>query len=511
MRGRLKKSVLAFVGLAVLLVLLEGLCRWWFPLPPVAEALGPKAPGTFRILAVGGSTVRGLHVPELGFVAQLEALLRTLRPEAELEVENYGRGGRASTVVRAVIEETIERDEPDLYVVLVGHNEFLFRTGSGGLRESIGNALGRSALFRTGTKALAKLRGPPDPKRDSEYVLPKTLVPYDRASDWFGERRAIYFANLRAIVELARAHGVPLVLCTVPANLSDWPPVHEAIAWALDNPSYDADVERIEGLLAGGEAEAALREVERVVAAFGEDAMMSWLAGKALAALGRSAEARAELLRAVDLDPYPWRVLSEFNAAIRAFAAEEGVLLVDVERAFVEHSTDGLVGFDLVSDNCHPTPLGSAVAAGAIARRMAEDGLFLARAARIPDAEEWLDAFLARLEGEGRLFALRGRFLLENAIYCMKTPFRNYSAANVYFAAGVALAPEDWRTWANHGTLALLEGDRDVGIERLRRAGELRGTPLDPDAAQDLELVPYLKEAMIRAEVEGAVLHAGGG
>lgn len=503
---RWKKALFALGVLVALVLGLEVACRLVFPPPPVAEPLPAKAPGTFRVIAVGGSTVRGLHVPEMGFVAQLEELLRTLRPDAPVEVWNFGKGARASTLVRRVVEETLD-DEPDLYVVLTGHNEFLFRTGKGGAAEAIRAGLRRSALFRTATKALDKLSGPPV-KRDSEYVLPKKLVPYDRESEWFAGRRSAFLENLAAIAEETRAVGVPLVLCTAPANLYDWPPVHEAVAWAKPNPDYDADVARIEGLLAGGDAAGALADAERVLADHGDDAMVHWLAGQALAALGEHERARDALLRASDLDPYPWRVLSEFNAAVRSTAERPGVALADVVRAFEEDSAGGLVGFELVSDNCHPTPLGNAVAALVIARAMADRGWFLEPGAELPEADPWLGTFLAEVGADGRMQALRVRYLLDNGVYCMKTPFRNWEAADTYFSAGTELAPDNWIVWANHGTLALLAGDVELGRERLARAAALKGSALDADDPGDSRAVPYLKEATIRAGVDLARLPA---
>lgn len=503
---RAPRKILVALGAAVLLLVVGELaCRALFPAPPAAEPVAAKRPGVFRVVAVGGSTVRGLPVPELGFAAQLEELLRELAPGREVELVNFGRGARASTVVRQVVAETLARDEPDLLVVLTGHNEFLFRTGSGGIAEDARKLLRGSALFRTATKALERLRGPVV-RRDSDFVLPKELVPYDRGAAWFRERRAAFAENLEAIADLARARGVPLALCTAPSNLFDWPPVHEAIAHAVPNPSYDADVARVRGELDAGDAERALADARAVEAAHGEDAMMAWLAGRALAVLGRLEDARYELRRASDLDPYPWRVLCEFNEAARRTGEREGVIPVDVARAFEVAAPDGLVGFELVCDNCHPSPLGGAVAALAIARALRERGVLLAPDVALPEPAAWRDAFLARRAAEGRLPELERRYLLENGIYCMKTPFRNRARAEVYLAQACERFPDDWSAFANRGALALLSGDRPRGVELLARAGELLGHPLDPRGEEEERAVPYLREAVVRCEVTPAEL-----
>jgi tetratricopeptide (TPR) repeat protein len=494
-----KKLGIAFGAMVVLVVLGEIACRVLFPSETqrdIEEQLAdPKPAGTFRVLAVGGSSVAGLPIRDFGFVAQLEALLLHLRPEAALEVANFGKGARSSKSVRDVVEATADL-EPDLVIVYTGHNEFLFRAGSGGLGEDVLVALRGSALYRTGTKALAKLRGP---RTDPEYVLPKELRPYERTGEWWASRVALYRENLDALIETCASRGTPLLLSTVVSNDVDWPPVHEAIAWALDNPDYDADVARIEALLDEDRSEEALEELGGVLSTFGDDAMMHWLAGRALLALGRPADAKPHFHLARELDPYPWRALPAFNDHLRGLADRPGVTLVDAERVFEEHDDDGLIGRELVSDNCHPTPTGSALVALALAGAMRDQALFLAPDTELPDTGAWLETFYATFD-EARLEHLRTAYLRDNGIYSMKTPFRHYDAARRYFDEGVAFAPDDWRTWANYGALSLLDGDRERALEQLARAQELKGEPLD--ALADRPSVPYLMEATVRAGVE---------
>ena len=137
---------------------------------------------------------------------------------------------------------------------------------------------------------------------------------------------------------------------------------------------------------------------------------------------------------------------------------------------------------------------------------MKDAGLFLDANAELPPAEESLDAFLASFTEE-RLVSLRSAYFLDNGIYSMKTPFRNYAAAQRYFEDGIAFAPDEWRLWANYGALSLLMNERERALEQLRRAAELKGATLD--AAGDRVAVPYLMEATFRAGVDLTALSDG--
>ena len=114
----------------VFFVILETIAYFWEYSDVEAEmarkVTGAQEPGSYRIFLFGGSTVEGVHVPEYGFAQQLEFWLRQLQPDKPLEIYNFGRAGRDSGYVRSKVETTIGHD-PDLLIVLTGHNEFLSR------------------------------------------------------------------------------------------------------------------------------------------------------------------------------------------------------------------------------------------------------------------------------------------------------------------------------------------------------------------------------------------------
>jgi lysophospholipase L1-like esterase len=445
------RDALAVAAASLALVgALEVGARWLGAGAAVGLPLRPPAEGAYRILALGESTVQGVPDGAQGFVAQLERGLRRIAPGRPLEVVNLARSGATSTRVRATLAAALS-ERADLVIVLMGHNEFL--APPPGLLQRLRDA---SALARA---AGAALEGPPPP----EDPFPAALAAVDR--DGRSYRRAVegFLANLDAVVALAAEAGVPLYLCTAPANLAEWPPADTRVTWPAGRPDPDHDALRI----------------------FQE--------GRALAAGGQADAARKRFEMARDLDPIPRRAFGSFNDAVRAHAGSTGVRVIDVAARFEELAEDGLVGFELVCDNCHPTPRGNAAIAREIAAALAEDGRFLPRGTPVAPLDTWLGWNEASLGGAAERRSRQVRWLLSNAIYAMKTPFFHFEVSRRYLREAEALAPDDWRVHANLATLDLLEGEAARGREALARAAALRGAPLDPG---DRSVTPYLPEAL---------------
>jgi lysophospholipase L1-like esterase len=476
---------------AVLLLVLEGAARIRLSID-APDALAKKSPGVFRILTLGGSTVAGVPEGALGFVSQLDAGLRELRPQRRLEIINLARPGADSNGVRRTLEAN-RSAQADLAIVLTGHNEFLDRRPRHGLRGALQRIRDASAVARLATDAAGHI-GIGTRRPDALY--PERLEPVDRDGPSYRARLAAFRSNIDAIVATARRLGVPLILCTAPANLADWPPVHQRIAWAKPKPEYDADVRALRQVLEADRSDEAIALAKRLTDRFGEDAMVLYLHASALRAQSRGGEARALYRRAVELDPYPLRAFDAQNDAVRVHATTPGVAVVDVERLFARHAPDGLVGFDLVCDNCHPTPFGNALIARAIAGVMAREGWLLSPDTALGGAGRWLERAERRIGDPQARGRARVRWLLSNALYAMKTPFLNFAAARDYLDRARAAAPDDWRIHANLGVLWLLEGDPVRGKREIARATRLKGSALDPD---DRRFVPYLAEALERA------------
>jgi lysophospholipase L1-like esterase len=468
------KILLSLVLIIALSAAIEGGFRLGRSLKAM-RPLAPKVPTELRIFAYGESIVQGAPQPAVGFVEQLRHGLRRTYPERYVNVINLGGREDSSDVARAVAA-TIDQS-PDAIIVLTGGNEYLRRTVPSALNRRI---RGTSVAVRTITGWLT----PPDRAEDP---WPSRLVPYPRAD--LGNRVALLRDNLATILRVAEIHGTPVVLATVPSNLRDWPPVYHRLARHASGgaAAYEATMTEIDQLTTGIRPEGARSKIAQARVAYGDDAMLSYLEGRMEQRGQRYARARELLTVAKDQDPFPWRPLSTFNDVIRASAGGLNVRLVDLERIFGERSEGGSPGFDLMADNIHPNPSGSAVIAEALVgavRGIVPLGASDRACCTAADFLRETGFYGSRIEVE---------YLLNSAKYAMKTPFYAFSVSRGHLNKAAALAPSNWEVWANLATLSLLEGDVKQGQDELRKAAELKGSAIDPS---DREATPYLHEGL---------------
>lgn len=504
--ARIALAIGATLAFLVLMELGARLVEW--AVPPDAsllEAGSPKEtripdpiPGAYRIFLYGGSTVYGAPVKEFSFAAQLDFWLRRLSPERPVQIVNFGVNGRPSAFVLEEIERTLPA-HPDLAIVLTAHNEFLGwkpDTPWERRRRRVGRLLQSTALARTMRRVGGRLsrwlpgRIPIRP--------PLWISPVDRQGDRYRAQVEGYRRNTVAITKRAREAGVPLILATAASNLADWPPVYHF----LHDLDYGHRVDALRERIDRGELDEAGRLLADLRAEHPADAVLTWLEGRIAAQRALDPEASVLFDVARDSDPIPWRVLGIFNDHVRRLALQGGVYLADVDLAFRERADNGLVGWDLIADNCHPTPLGSALLTRQLLQVMAQQGLLLHDLADLPPLDRQWEVY--REEALREYPDLLTEYLLTNAVYVMKWPFYYFDAARDYLEQARALAPQDWRIPANLGTVYVLEGDLEAGRRELDRAAELYGGPLRGD---DRGPTPYLREAeaILSHEIEAFV------
>ncbi|MGA2606471.1 MAG: GDSL-type esterase/lipase family protein [Terriglobia bacterium] len=488
-----KVGLIAVTNLVVgfaLLTLIELACRHWEQarierhMPAELRRIPPKGPSEIRVFAFGGSTVFGAPVPEVAFVAQVQYWLHRLYPNRNIRVYNFGYPAVDTAYVLRQLTRRLD-DQPDLVIVASGVNDFF------------GPHHGRIDRLRDVLRlhfATMRLLGQFDyamMRSWQGYIMPCQVDVWDQESASYKGRIATFNEELNQIAKRVRQKGVPLILCTVPSNLSDWPPIYKRLP-GRDRRYIDA-VSRIQELLRGGKYQEASDAVTTGFSRYPQDAMLYFLRGQIQAAMGAYADARESFVKARDLDPEPHRVSSGINSLIRRVASGlVGVYLVDLERAYEEHAKNGLVGFDIVADNNHGTPLGESVAAQAIIQKMVEIG-FLTPSQKPPEGCCPVDVFLADVGYLEPKSPLRFRALLHNGIFVMKTPFLYYEAAHRYLLEAKEVDENSWQVWANLATLSYFKGDNATGAKELQRAIELHGKPIDLD---DRGSTPYLKEAL---------------
>ena len=331
----------------------------------------PAPAGALRVLFAGGSTVQGYpHPKRLSAPSYLQEMLGDLFPARPIEVFNAGITAASSFAVARAVEDGVAALGADLVVVYTGHNELYGVYGAASLAQG-----GRAVWTKRLHYALVQWRlrplvgaliGPLGKEwADGPLIEVMSKAGAISASD---PRRAQAAANLetnlRDVAAFCRARRVPLVLCTVTSNERGFAPAR------LEPPLPNGERTRYVDFLAQGQREyassAALTALDQAEVLYADDAYLHFLRGYHLEQLGHGARARAAYVRARELDPRPWRATAALNEVVRRVAAEEGVLLADVEECFRAHSPAAGVGWELMADHLHPAAAGQVLLARVI-------------------------------------------------------------------------------------------------------------------------------------------------
>ncbi|MBI2565738.1 MAG: hypothetical protein HYV63_01725 [Candidatus Schekmanbacteria bacterium] len=341
----------------------------------------PKVDGAYQIFCFGSSSMAGNPHPQSSAPRWLEAILKDRVPGRTARVVNFGRPGAPSHFVREAVPTAMSLD-PDLLIVYSGHNEFHERNRylASQTRRQLG-VLHRSRLYLTFVDILATCCG-------DVLWSGQTEVARKLGRDEEDRFMTFYEQNIRAALESARTHGKRVLLGTLTSNL-EYPPLGSIQSGALGpeqrrvwlEATAEARVATAEGRLA--EAVAKLREAQR---ANPEHARTVYDLAAALAAGGETAEAKHYYELARDNDRTPLRAPTRINQIVRRLAAEfPNVILVDIEKLFVEHAPNGIPGWTLFEDYCHPKKESYRLMARAFAEAMRTAGLMAA-------AESWTES-----------------------------------------------------------------------------------------------------------------------
>ena len=360
-----------------------------------------KDPKTFRIFAVGDSVTWGWEPqsPKLrvdpSYPKILQNLLRKARPDLTIEVLNVGGVCHATHRLVHVVREVL-RYQPDLVLLATGHSEFiearyfaqwqkLDQVNLGWLRRWKTLLLARN-LVRHIQASAHTARTPGGVVTGLE--LPLMAADRVRDASELPEMLAQSRRNLEAMVRMCAEANVPLVRGVLPSNLRHPPDArdealqhtNQGLNWLF--PEY---VLPARGLIAAGKGKEAIALLRRGAARvarserkFRQDwrlSVVEFEMGRAHLSLGDREAARAAFVRAKDLEGIPSRVLSGFNTAVRQVARSANVPLADLEAAFDRVAKDGIPGFSLFFDDCHPLPRGHEVMARQWSRVILRRGL----------------------------------------------------------------------------------------------------------------------------------------
>lgn len=369
------------------------------------DFLTPKPKGTIRIFLGGESAAKGFPQP-MCFApsAFLEAMLRDIWPDRRVEVINLGTTAVASFPVLDMLSEAMDY-EPDLLIVHCGNNEFFGAYGVASLDTAGRTPLGirfNRALRRLALAQFAEsLIHPPAAEESSktlmEFMMGRIYIDPDDPLRAAATRNL--GVHISSIIDRAGRRGIPVIVCTLPANERDLAPLGEVKLDHLssgDRATVEASLRRSEATMKSNPA-ASAKDLAAALALYPQNARAHFLLGQAQFAARDYSAASASFQRAIDFDTMPWRCPGPSNQAIRDTAKNASAVLCDLQQAFREASPGGCVGWELMDDHVHPTLLGQALTAHAIVHAMTRLSGPLAVPADAPGRLPSNEAYLRRL------------------------------------------------------------------------------------------------------------------
>jgi lysophospholipase L1-like esterase len=341
-----------------------------------------KGPGVFRIMIAGSSTTVGFpYEPRSSFGLRLEAMLASSLDGVTVEVIHVGKMSMYSGEVAEVVWAAMAY-EPDLMIVLTGHNEFSsLRRRPSPTMAPVVKVLNRSRTFQVGVRLSALIKDALNPAVETipgEGLALLPLPPQSTASYDMAVRE--FETNIRAIAATCRQHRTPLLLCTLISNLRDWPPDARAFPPALTAAQRQqalALAERAAARLEDGRFEEVRELCSRGLEQAPGYAPLYFYLGRAELGLDPAdgalhAAGLEHLKAAVSAESKTVRnrrAVPEFNRIVRETAAAKGAWFLDLEQSFDSASPTG-PGFNLFDDQCHPNLAGQQLIAEAIYQRL---------------------------------------------------------------------------------------------------------------------------------------------
>ena len=290
-----------------------GLHRPQRPDSDAAPFSAAKPANGYRVFLVGGSIAS-----EFGLNPRsLEEALAQVLPGRKVEVVNVGMPGYDSFRERPIAEEVLGY-EPDLIVLLTGHNESTARRPVPGWRLRLASWLAPLRFV-----AAPAAPAPPGPEDD-------------------GARLRGVEENLRAMLSAARRRGVTMAVAVPAVNYRDNP--------ARFSPEKNDERFRLgwEAYLAGD------CSVAREAWTPPTGAWSLFYGARCAEKAGRRDEARRLYLEATDSG---WQGCPRrCRELIRAVAKENGALVADVDAAFRRAAPGVLPGLDMFADTMHWHP-----------------------------------------------------------------------------------------------------------------------------------------------------------
>jgi tetratricopeptide (TPR) repeat protein len=329
-----------------------------------------KPAGTVRICILGESAAMGTPDPAFGFGRILEVQLHRQFPGKQFEIINGAMRGINSYAIRTIARECAAH-QVDVFVIYAGNNEVIGFHAPDASSSAWSQSLGliRAGQWAKSTRLgqlLSALAGglsqqPTEPEHQGMAYFRQHRL---RADDWRrGKVRENFRANLQDICDVAARAGAGTVLCTVGANLKDFPPLaslHRNDLTPNDEKRWVEAYQSGVGLETNGQTATAIERYQAAARIDDHFADLHFRLGRCFLTLGDRAQAKQHYALARDWDALQFRTDSGINEVIRNVAAarrSQGVTLAEMEQAFAESdlSQRGIPGDRLFLDHVHPS------------------------------------------------------------------------------------------------------------------------------------------------------------
>lgn len=425
---------IALVVVIVLVALASGaaVLRYW------KASVTVPGENSFTIYLLGGSTALGepyYPVTDLGMMTAW--LVGNTVQGLPVQVRNLGGGGKPADLVvdDARMVADLQREKGNAVALLyLGNNEFL------------------------------RFDDEHDLSKDNRRLFDVPTLGADAYENVLSDYRSF----IEEIITILRSASVTVIAVAPAVNLKDWEPNRSVLA----DPANRKDVETLLGrgdrMFRTGRLKEALEAYQAILRLEPRFAFAAKRAGDCCERLKRYDQARSYYQSAVDNDGNPYRETTRQRELLKDVCRRLKVPVIDASKLFEDASPDGLAGYDLFWDNCHPTLRGYSLIAGAIADQLRV--LYEAKPEQnAKDLQEMERAFGIDATVLAQIYRGRGEYCYRNATLIWDPKLR-LDRAEFYLNESVRLAPADADLLCSLAIVAALRGDRDASLAKWREA-----------------------------------------
>jgi tetratricopeptide (TPR) repeat protein/lysophospholipase L1-like esterase len=303
-----------------------------FTTPLPENILKDKPANGFRIFVLGESTVIGFpYDANIAFTRILQRRLQDIFPHRTIEVCNLGMTAINSYTLLDIAVEVVKQ-KPDVVLIYTGHNEYYGALGAASMKSGAVPAwvkyvqlkLIHLRLYQLLDRTFEQIASAVHPKSEQELkgtlmqqMVGRNIVPTTSAV--YAEGLTQFHDNMSGVLKILTDAHIPVIMSDLVSNVKDVPPFYSAQDGQLP-PAYAV-----------------------------------YHAAQQSEHDSRFDQAKAEYLRAKDLDEIRFRAPEAINTMIADLAATYGISTISLKTVFENNSPHGIVGNSLMSEHLHPT------------------------------------------------------------------------------------------------------------------------------------------------------------